>query len=240
MKEERRKKRRRTERILSDSHSLSDKTGLAIQSVSLCTPTRDNLPCCLTHTPSCRAHTQYLSPFLPPYHPSPPSPPPSVLDNPSPTSQIPSLSKKIFPRAWITGSHMLRAGTKGKCTAHMQMRQDTNTHTHTKTYKTQRLSQYTDDSICLSQIITLHPLFFSPSLSVPAWVDTCVCQYGEFTHHWQSWHCCCCCLFPLSMLANVNHKKWWAGKTRTRNDSCEPHWAGLRVYVRAHMELIKK
>lgn len=98
-------------------------------------PTRDNLPCRLTHTPSCRAHTHthqlYLIPIPPPYLPSPPSLPPSVSvqDNPSPNPQIPSLSKKILPRARIAGSHMLRARTKGKGSAHMQMRRDTYTQT---------------------------------------------------------------------------------------------------------------
>lgn len=82
-----------------------------------------------THPPAEHTHTapQPLSASLPPVS----SLCLSVLGNPSPTSQIPSLSKKIFPRAWIAGSHMLRAGTKGKRTAHMQMRRDTNAHTHT-------------------------------------------------------------------------------------------------------------
>lgn len=47
----------------------------------------------------------------------------SVQDNPSPDPQIPSLSKKMFPKAWIAGSRTLRAGTKGKgCTHADEMR----------------------------------------------------------------------------------------------------------------------
>ncbi len=195
-------------------------------------PTRDNLPCCLTHIPSCRAHTHthqlYLSPL-----PPPPSLPPSVslyrIILPPPPKYHRSV-KRYFqgPGSRAVACCVLAQKAKALHT-HRWDKIHTRTHTHTKTYKTRRLSQYADDSICPTQIITLLPpfSFFSPSLSFPAWTDTCVCQYGEFTHHWQSWHCCCC-LFSLSMLANVNHKEQWAGKTRTRNDSCEPHWAGRR------------
>lgn len=190
----RRKKRRRTERVLSDSHSPGDMTGLAIQSVSPCHPLPGTifLAALHTHPPAEHTHTHtyqlYLTPSCLPAAVSslPATLHLSVQDNPSPTPQIPSLSKKIFPRAWIAGSHMLRSRTIGKGAAHMQMRRDT--HTHIETYKTWGLSQNANDSICLSQIITLHPppvLFFSPLhlYLPPAWRDTCVCQYGEFTHH---------------------------------------------------------
>lgn len=42
------------------------------------------------------------------------------------------------------------------------------------------------------------------------------------------------------MPANVNHKERWVGQTRTCNDSCEPHWAGLRGELRAHVARIKR
>lgn len=171
----RRKKRRRTERVLSDSHSPGDMTGLAIQSVSPCHPLPGTifLAALHTHPPAEHTHTHtyqlYLTPSCLPAAVSslPATLHLSVQDNPSPTPQIPSLSKKIFPRAWIAGSHMLRSRTIGKGAAHMQMRRDT--HTHIETYKTWGLSQNANDSICLSQIITLHPppvLFFPLSISI--------------------------------------------------------------------------
>ena len=132
----RRKKGRRTERVLSDSHSFGDMTGLAIQSVSPCHPLPGTIFLAASHTHPPAEHTHTHTPAVPQPHPA--SQPPisslpatlrlSVQDNPSPTPQIPSLSKKIFPRAWIAGSRTLRAGTKGKGAAHMQMRRDTHTH----------------------------------------------------------------------------------------------------------------
>lgn len=47
-------------------------------------------------------------------------------------------------------------------------------------------------------------------------------------------------LLSLSVPANVNHKERWVGQTRTCNDSCEPHWAGLRGELRAHVARVKK
>lgn len=60
---ERRKKRRRTARVLSDSHSLGDMTGLAIQSVSPCHPLPGTifLAALHTHPPAERTHTPTLT-----------------------------------------------------------------------------------------------------------------------------------------------------------------------------------
>lgn len=92
-------------RVLSVSHSLCDKTGLAIHSVLPHHPLPETIFLAATHThtllQSVDIHTRTHT------HPHP-ALRLSAQDNPSPTPSTPSLSKKIFPRVWNAGGHLGR------------------------------------------------------------------------------------------------------------------------------------
>lgn len=92
-------------RVLSVSHSLCEKTGLAVQCLTKQPPTTDNLSSChtLSHPPAeCRhthTHTRTLIP-------TPPSVSLRRIILHPPPSHKPSLSKNIFPRVWNEGGHL--------------------------------------------------------------------------------------------------------------------------------------
>lgn len=183
-------------RVLSVSHSLCEKTGLAIHSVLPHHPLPETIFLAATHThtllQSVDIHTRRLIP-------TPPSI--SAQDNPSPTHpHIPSLSKKIFPRVWNANGHLRCWQEEPKVVLTCRWMRSK----HNKNSEDTR-TRYADDGICLFQIIT--PLFVSLQLYLvqPGQIAVLVNMENSRTIDPSGIVIVVCSL--LSILANVNVKE---------------------------------
>lgn len=179
-------------RALSVSHSLCEKTGLAIHSVLPHHPLPETIFLAATHT-----HTLLQSVHIR-----------TRALIPTPPSISLSLRRIILhpPPPMHTCHHSVKRYFQGFGMQVVIWGQSWCTHSDQWDPNITKLRRH-KDPICRWQHLPFPDNYSSfslpPTLSGPAWADSSVSQYGEFMHHWPFRHCYCCLLPP-----NVNLKKW--------------------------------
>lgn len=173
-------------RILSVSHSLCDKAGLAIHSVLPHHPLPVTIFLAATHThtllQSVDIHTRTLIPTSPSISLH------RIILHPPPTSH-PSVKRYFQGFGWQVVTWGADKRSQRWCT-----------HADQWDPNIAKLRRH-KDSLCRWRRLPFPDNYSSfslpPTLSGPAWADSSVSQYGEFTHHWPFWHCYCCLLPPF-------------------------------------------